>query len=298
MIKLNPRVDFAFKKLFGSEENKDLLKSFVNSVLGEEDQVEELELKNPYTLKNFAHDKFSIFDIKAVDKKGRHINIEMQITDQLDYDKRVLYSWSKLYSGQMTEGARYSTLNKAIGIHVLNFNLLEGPEYHNVFGVMNKNSQKPAFTDLQLHTVELKKFDRDLDHLITQLDRWVMFLNRSHEFGKNKVPKQLENDQKVTKAIDVLETAYLTDEERVVYEDHKMWLMDEEEAIRTAEIRGMERGMEDGMEKGKKEGLQEGMEKGREQERQEVARKMKLAGLPLDQISAITGYSPDEIQLL
>ena len=47
MCKINPRVDFAFKKLFGSEENKDLLISLINAIVSEEEQVVEVELKNP-----------------------------------------------------------------------------------------------------------------------------------------------------------------------------------------------------------------------------------------------------------
>ena len=101
MCRLNPRVDFAFKKLFGSEENKDILKPFLNAILPVADQVAELELKNPYTLKNFPTDKLSILDIRATDAAGRQFTIEMQITDQLQ------------------EGYGYSDLKKTIAIHVL-----------------------------------------------------------------------------------------------------------------------------------------------------------------------------------
>ena len=128
MTKINPRVDFAFKKLFGSEENKDLLMAFVNAVLEPEEKIIELTLKNPYTLKRFQQEKVSIFDIRAVAEDGRHLNIEMQITDQLGYEKRALYCWSRLYSDQIQEGVPYEALKKTIGIHVLNFNLLDEPE--------------------------------------------------------------------------------------------------------------------------------------------------------------------------
>ena len=105
MTKINPRVDFAFKKLFGSEENKDLLMAFVNAVLEPEEKIVELTLKNPYTLKRFQQEKVSIFDIRAVAEDGRQLNIEMQITDQLGYEKRALYCWSRLY--RSTDLERY-----------------------------------------------------------------------------------------------------------------------------------------------------------------------------------------------
>jgi predicted transposase/invertase (TIGR01784 family) len=86
MSVLNPRVDFAFKKLFGSEENKDILISFINAVVSKEDQVIDVALLNPYNNKEHQFDKLSILDIKATDEKGRQYNIEMQITDQVYYN--------------------------------------------------------------------------------------------------------------------------------------------------------------------------------------------------------------------
>ncbi|CAG8849206.1 21475_t:CDS:2, partial [Racocetra persica] len=83
--------NIAFKKLFGVEENKDLLISLVNSIVSEEDQVTELTLLNPYNPKNFLQDKLSILDIKAKNKAGKRFNIEIQISDEADYDKRALY---------------------------------------------------------------------------------------------------------------------------------------------------------------------------------------------------------------
>ena len=73
MSRLNPRVDIAFKKIFGVEENKDLLISLVNSILTKKDQVK--DLTHPYNPQNFHNDKLSILDIKALDAKL--INIEM-----------------------------------------------------------------------------------------------------------------------------------------------------------------------------------------------------------------------------
>ena len=77
MEKINPRVDLAFKKIFGTEENKDLLISLINSTVGEEDQVIDVTLLNPYNQKNFKQDKLSILDIKAEGACGKKFNIEI-----------------------------------------------------------------------------------------------------------------------------------------------------------------------------------------------------------------------------
>ncbi len=91
MDKITPRVDLAFKKIFGVEENKDLLISLINSIVGQEDQVAEVTLLNPYNPKNFKNDKLSILDVKAKSVDGKRFNIEIQISDEADYDKRALY---------------------------------------------------------------------------------------------------------------------------------------------------------------------------------------------------------------
>jgi predicted transposase/invertase (TIGR01784 family) len=121
MARLNPRVDLAFKKIFGVEENKDLLISLINSIVSDEDQVADLTLLNPYNPQSFKKDKLSILDIKAKGVDGTLFNIEVQITDEADYSKRALYYWAKLYTGQLKESEEYGKLNKTIGIHILNF---------------------------------------------------------------------------------------------------------------------------------------------------------------------------------
>ena len=90
MDKISPRVDIAFKKIFGVEENKDLLISLTNSIVGKEDQIEEVTLLNPYNAKNFKQDKLSILDVKAKGVCGKRFNIEIQNSDEADYDKRAL----------------------------------------------------------------------------------------------------------------------------------------------------------------------------------------------------------------
>src|SRR4051812_36486389 len=155
-----PRVDVAFKKLFGVEENKDLLISLINSIVSEEDQVLEVDILNPYNAKSFRDDNISILDIKAKGHTGKRYNIEIQISNEADYDKRALYYWAKLYTEQLEKRTDYSLLNKAIGIHILNFTSIPSVDkYHNVFQLFEKESKLHHFKDIELHTIELNKFE-------------------------------------------------------------------------------------------------------------------------------------------
>ncbi len=282
MTKLNPRVDFVFKLLFGSEENKDLLISLINSIVSEPDQVQDLVLKNPFNSKNYFSGKMIILDIRAQDKSGKFYNIEMQITDQLDYEKRALFYWSDTYAKQLTQGKNYSELNKTIGIHILNFNLMDEADYHNRYCVMNTKSKKHSFYDLELHTIELEKFDKDISQVKTTLDRWITFLKKAYELKENQLPPSLE-DPNLKKAVRILDTVNLDEQERLLYEGQLKWLRDEEAGIEKAFF------------KGKLEGIQEGLEKG-EEKVLKIAKALKATGMAIDQIAAITGLDPQQIE--
>ena len=88
-------MDLGFKKLFGSEENKNILKSLINSLLLKEEKISQLDLKNPYKLADYIAGKLSILDIKAVDEKGKWYDIEMQVAPLGYYGQKVLFFFGK-----------------------------------------------------------------------------------------------------------------------------------------------------------------------------------------------------------
>jgi len=303
MSKINPRVDLAFKKIFGVEENKDLLISLINSVVSKEDQVIDVILLNPYNPKNFANDKLSILDIKAKGSNNRMFNIEIQISDEADYDKRALYYWAKIYTEQLKMGDGYDKLTKAIGIHILNFtSILNQKKYHNVFEIREKESGEPYFTDLELHTVELQKFTgkdspENLSELIPKiknsLDMWAAFLTRNNLLKGDNLPGIL-NDRCLKKAIHVLDVIKFNEIERDIYEGHLKWLMIEENTLKKAEGDGFAKGLERGLSQGLSQGLAEGEAKALMQ----VAKAMLLAGDSVEKVSNITGLSEFELEKL
>ncbi len=157
MCRINPRVDFAFKKLFGSEENKDLLMGLINAIVAEEDQAADIELKNPYSLPAYQAGKMSVLDIRAVDKAGRWYNIEMQVSEDLHFDKRALYYWARLVAEQLGEGMIYRQLKKTVSINILDFNFTPSEtEFHNLYKITNVTTGE----DDRLHDIfELRLLD-------------------------------------------------------------------------------------------------------------------------------------------
>jgi len=302
MEKISPRVDIAFKKIFGVEENKDLLISLINSIVGEEDQVVTVTLLNPYNPKSFKQDKLSILDIKAENQEGKRYNIEIQISDDADYDKRALYYWAKLYTGQLKATENYAQLSKAIGIHILNFMSIPHVEkYHNVFNIREKDSSFAYFKDLELHTIELKKFAGEgvkalsdvVARVRTSLDMWVAFLTRHDLLNVDPLPRELNNPA-LQKALTVLAVMNFGPEEREDYEARLKWLWVEENTLKKYETKGYE----EGLEKGEQVGLEKGLEKGKIEEKIEIARKMRAQGMDTQTIIALTGLPASTLDSL
>lgn len=301
MARINPKVDFAFKKLFGSEENKDILISFINSILSEDQQIKDIILKNPYNIANYKKDKMSILDIKAVDEKGVWYDIEMQLSEQVFYEKRAFYYWARVYADQMEGGYDYDKLKKTISINILDFNYLDEEDFHNTYKVFNEKSKKELSNFFEMHFIELNKFKKDFKDVKTALDRWAVFLNRAYELEKNKIPDELAQDESIKKAIETLDIMYLDSEEREMYENELKRIRDYVAEMKTAQIRGMEQGLEQGIEQGIQQGIQKGIQQGIEQGENrkavEIAKNL-LDILDDEMISLKTGLSLEEIKKL
>jgi predicted transposase/invertase (TIGR01784 family) len=310
MANITPRVDIAFKKIFGVEENKDLLISLINSIVSKEDQVSQVTLLNPYNPKNFRNDKLSILDIKALGVDGKRFNVEIQISNEADYDKRALYYWAKLYTEQLKESDDYSLLSKAIGIHILNFTSIpESEKYHNAFHIVEKDNGYQYFKDLELHTVELKKFadaiGNELSDIIskikTSLDIWAAFLTKYNLLDKDNLPKNLE-ETGLKKALNVLEVMNFNQAEREDYEDHLKWLRIQTNTIKKYQQDGREEALKEGREEGLKEGIKkgvkEGIEIGEEKKAISMAKEMLLNNEPMEKIIQYTGLAKKTLENL
>ncbi|HAI68527.1 MAG TPA: transposase [Gammaproteobacteria bacterium] len=287
MCRINPRVDFAFKKLFGSEENKDLLISLINAIISPTDQITEIELKNPYSLANYRAGKMSIMDIKARDKTGKWFNVEMQISEDFYYDKRAIYYWAKLVAEQLGDGMKYRELKKTFSINILDFDLIPDTDtFHNLYKILNvKTGQADTLHDVfEMHYVELSKFKKAYHEIATTLDRWTTFLTRAHELDKNNVPIELAVDKEIVKAIEVVDRLF-DDDERQIYETRMQALADVESQISSA------------WDKGWLEGREEGIEAGIEKEKLNLARSL-LDILDVETIALKTGLSQKEIEQL
>ncbi len=275
MCKINPRVDFAFKKLFGSEDNKDLLISLINSIVSEEDQVADLILKNPYNFENYYGGKLSILDIKAKSTTNVWFNIEMQIGDDYHFDKRSLYYWSQLIDEQVpSKGMAYKLITKTICINFLDFNIAKktDEDYHSIYKILNTKTKSSdgLHEILEMHYVELQRFKKEYEEIATVLDRWVTFLTKANELDKNNLNENLIGDKNIAKAIQEVDKMF-NEEEREVYLIRRKEKMDKMSLKASAEEKGMKKGIK------------------------QVAEKMLNKGMDINDIMEITGLSEKDI---
>lgn len=284
MCKINPRVDFAFKKLFGSEENKDLLISLINAIVSEEDQVADVELKNPYNLAAYRAGKMSILDIKARSRDGRWFNIEMQISEDYHFDKRAIYYWAKLVTEQLSEGMMFKELKKTISINILDFNFVpDTEELHNLYKIINTATGKDdrLHDVFELHYVELKKFTKPYHQISSALDRWSTFFTKAHQLDKAHVPEELAGDSAIVKAITAVDRMF-DEEERQVYEVRMQALAEVESKIASAIDKG----------------LQQGLQQGLDQASKTIALKLAQQGIAIPAIAEATGLAVETIASL
>lgn len=118
---LSPKVDFVFKLLFGTDENKSILIAFLNALLVEEQKIVDVTFKNTDLKKLSEEDKYGILDVLATTEVGTLINIEIQVRNEKNFEKRMMYYWSKLCWEQLNEGDSYAKLKKVISIAIIDF---------------------------------------------------------------------------------------------------------------------------------------------------------------------------------
>jgi predicted transposase/invertase (TIGR01784 family) len=143
---------------------------------------------------------------------------------------------------------------------------------------------------MELHFIELEKFEADLSHIKTALDRWVSFLKKAHQYDQDTLPKELTTDPAMEKAFLSLNTLSLDKEEREIYDARLKWLRDESASLQKAHEKGKQAGLE--------EGIEQGIEQGMHLKSAEIAKKMLTKNMPIDLIAETTDLGTAEIEAL
>lgn len=204
MIFINPKTDFAFKKIFGSEQSRGILISFLNGILYAGDSIiQDLTILDPYQAPKILGIKSSYLDVKARLSNDNWVIIEMQVLNVAGFEKRVLYNATKTYSAQLKTGDQYSVLNPVITLTITDFEMfVEGDRPISQFILKEKNSLVDyPISDLELVFVELPKFKTPLSDLETLTDKWIYFLQNAKDLSV--VPETIGAVAEIQQAFDI-----------------------------------------------------------------------------------------------
>ena len=247
MIFINPKTDFAFKKIFGSEQSKAILTSFLNGILYAGDAtIQDLTILDPYQAPRILGIKSSYLDIKARLSNGDWVLIEMQILNIEGFEKRVLYNATKTYSAQLNKGDEYEVLSPVIALTITDFKMfddIDRPISRFVLKEKQSSVEYPA-SDLELVFIELPKFNTSLADLETLADKWIYFLKHAKDL--TLVPENMGAIGEIQQAFDIANKAGLSREELDLVDRQLMYLQDQRGAVTYDKEQGIEQGIKQG----------------------------------------------------
>ncbi|MDX2195579.1 MAG: Rpn family recombination-promoting nuclease/putative transposase [Cytophagales bacterium] len=186
--------DVAFRKIFGNENRKEVLISFLNAVLllNTDQKIVDVEILTPYQLPDIKGGKVTIVDIKAKDQNQKTYIVEMQVAEIDGFDKRVLYYASKSYTAQIERGDEYEKLNPTFFIGILDFEVTQNPSYINRHKITDVETGENFIKDIEFNFIELPKFNKTASELTTIVDQWVYFIKNAENL--EVIPESVKDE--------------------------------------------------------------------------------------------------------
>ncbi|MGB0560872.1 MAG: Rpn family recombination-promoting nuclease/putative transposase [Spirulinaceae cyanobacterium] len=260
---VNLLTDFGFKRVFGTEPNKQLPIDFLNTLLPEQHRIRDLTFKNPENLGKTSIDRKAIFDIYCQAENGQRFIVEIQKAKQDFFkDRSVFYA-----TFPIQEQARKSNWNFKLDavytIGVLDFVFAAHKEESRLIHKVDlKDEDCRVFYDkLRFIYIELPKFTKRLEELESQLDKWLFLLRHLADLDDRP---QLLQDSIFNQLFDVAEIANFSPTEQDSYHNSLKYYRDMNNVVETSRKEGLAEGRAEGRKKGLAEGLAEGRAEGRE----------------------------------
>jgi predicted transposase/invertase (TIGR01784 family) len=284
--RINLLNDFIFTTAMGSKGDEVQLIAFLNAVLKRtgKDRIESVEiLENKDLPAELFGGKAGKLDILAKLADGTKINIEIQLTNRYNMERRSLDYWAWNYIKGIGAGQDYSLLPPVIGINILGFKYIPLEDFHTSFHIYEDRHKEYRLTDaLELHFLDMVRFSRleEKDIVNDPLHRWLVYLDKHSP--QNLIEEVINMDpaiRKMQERVDLI----LGDEALLrAYLSYEKAASDEVTRINGA----------------RREGRAEGRAEGRVEKEQEIARRMKTRGRPLEEIAEDTGLDMETIKRL
>ena len=282
---LDPKNDMAFKKIFGSEKNQDILIQFLNDMLEFKAKKPIIEVQFLKTAQDpeIAAKKTSIVDIICKDNEGNSYIVEMQVAKEKGFTKRAQFYAAKAYGSQLNAGGKYSSLKEVIFLAIADFIMFpEKINYKSDHVILDRNSFEHDLKDFSFTFLELKKFNKPKEQLLTTIERWCYFFKYAEKISEKDLDLVIGNNLTIKKAYEELNRFNWCEEELNSYEEVIKKDMDYNAA--------MEQKYDDGEAKGEA--------KGEIKSKKNIAIAMLKEGLEINIIKKLTGLTIGEIKLL
>ncbi len=290
----DPRTGFAFKKIFGNEQAKDVLISFLNAVLhlDEAHAVVGVTLLDPYEAPKTKYQRDSFLDVKCLDVRGATYVVEMQVAYVAGFEKRVIYNASKAYANQLLKGELYPKLNQVLAINILDFILFDDFEHYlSCHEMREKISGNRYLDEIRYYFIELPKFHKTGPELENHVEKWIYFIKHARDL--ETIPETLD-EPVFHHAFDLANRANMTLKELEAYDASITVMLDDRGRVEGAREIGQKIGQKIGEEIGEKRGEETGIQR----KAREVALAMRKKNMASGLIAELTGLAVEKIETL
>ena len=285
LFKITLRNDYAFKRVFGVEENKDVLQDLLECILDiPSKDIAGLELLDKEFQKELLSEKLGILDIKLRLKDGTFIDIEIQNSWHFDFPERTLYYWSKMYNDAIKQGQDYTKLPKCITINLIGKGFNKNKRLHNKYLVLEKDTKEPLVSKLEIHILNLEKArllkeGQYKDYKAKRLLNWLKFIETDEREVREVLEQESPMMRKANATIEIME---ISPRDKWLYESRMKYEHDRASCIN----------------EGYQQGIQQGFADGAHQNKLETARNLTEMGFAVEVIAKATGLSIEEIKSL
>ena len=285
LFKITLRNDYAFKRVFGVEENKDVLQDLLECILDiPPEDIAGLELLDKEFQKELLSEKLGILDIKLRLKEGTFVDIEIQNSWHFDFPERTLYYWSKMYNEGIKQGQDYTNLPKCITINLIGKGFDKNKRLHNKYLVLEQDTKEPLVSKLEIHILNLEKArllkeGQCLDNKTKRLLNWLKFIETDNPEVREVLAENSEIMKKANTAISVME---MSPRDKWLYDSRMKYEHDRASCIS----------------EGYRQGLERGLDKGAYQKALETAKLMRMHNYPIAEICTMTGLSKEEVEAI
>ena len=292
--------DFGFKRIFGTDPNKELLINFLNSLFDGEEVIKDVKYLNSENVGDVYAERKAIFDVYCENEKGEKFIVEMQNAYQTFFKDRSLFYSTFPIREQAPKGSDWNfCLKKVYVVALLNYKMsdeaFDSSDTIHTIALMDTKTNKVFNAKLMFKYVEIGRFDKTDEELTSLSDKWMYVLKNLSRLDNRPVSLR---EKIFTKLFDAAAIARFTPTELREYEDSLKAYRDIKNSLDTAKEEGRAEGRVEGRAEGRAEGREEGIEAGRAEGIAMVAKTMYAKGMDIETIASMTGMDKNELEKL